>query len=352
MSASHIQVMDSRRRRSVHGAPGSSSVAQAGTEDGLRISLTVAVVDAYDSPLVALPAREHAVGFTLRGGTHTAISDYLDLGVLRQLGGRRLVGRLTFRYTYDEANRTVTVCGTDFDSADGMCLVTLPEGTTEICRQRAGTAGYGADELRANPHWNYTTPATPGLRDVLAGLVRSANSELIAALEAEGSLIVRVRKNPPEMSPQEHRQFLAVYRNGTFHGFLEPGTVAGPEDEIFTVESVFGGEVTLSYGEAFANVIGSTSDPSIAGLTWIQLWANQFGVYPVICTSYNANGFACGSSLVGGHVVSGKTAVSVPKGSNAVYIFPICVQHNNNNGVYMEAIKYLKGIWLKNYLGT
>jgi hypothetical protein len=121
---------------------------------------------------------------------------------------------------------------------------------------------------------------------------------------------------------------------------------------VLTLESVFGGEVTLSYGEQFANVIGSTTDPKIAGLTWIQLWANQFGVYPVVCTSYQLNGFSCGSSLVGGHVIAGTQAKTVTPGSNSVWIFPICVQHNNNDNVYMEALKYLKGIWLKNYLGS
>jgi hypothetical protein len=28
------------------------------------------------------------------------------------------------------------------------------------------------------------------------------------------------------------------------------------------------------------------------------------------------------------------------------------VAHNNNDNVYMEALMYLEGIWLKNYLGT
>src|SRR5262249_14429005 len=125
----------------------------------------------------------------------------------------------------------------------------------------------------------------------------------------------------------------------------------GPGDKIVTVDSVWGGTVAFSHGEAFANVIGSTSDPKIAGLTWLTLWANQFGT-PNICTSYQFNGFNCSGFLVGGHVVTGQQAKVMPAGSNAVYIFPICVSHNNNNNVYMEALQYVNGIWLKNYLGT
>ena len=71
-----------------------------------------------------------------------------------------------------------------------------------------------------------------------------------------------------------------------------------------------------------------------------------------ICTSYQFGGFGCGNSLVGGHIILGTQAKIVAKGSNSVYIMPICIQHNNDDNVYMEALKYLKGIWLKNYLGT
>jgi hypothetical protein len=74
-------------------------------------------------------------------------------------------------------------------------------------------------------------------------------------------------------------------------------------------------------------------------------------VYPSICTSYQFQGFHCGTSYVGGHIVPGTVARTVPKGSNAVYIMPICHAHNNNDNVYMEALQYQDGIWLKDYLG-
>jgi hypothetical protein len=106
----------------------------------------------------------------------------------------------------------------------------------------------------------------------------------------------------------------------------------------------------MNYGETFANVIGSTSDPKIAGQSWIQLWANQFGHYPVNCTSLSYGGFPCGNTFVGGHVISGQVAHVVAAGSNSIYIYPICHAHNSNDNVYMAALQYLDGVWLKNYL--
>lgn len=318
----------------------------------LTINVRFSLPGGYHNPFVTLDDRDHSLTFTLLEGTNTAESELVELGVVHRLEGRKLLGKFTFQYSYNPEARVVTVCGTDFDSMGSMCLTTLPQGTSEYCHQRAAGGGFIGDDLTANPHWNYVTPLTPGLQDVFAGIVRTVNNRLILALEKEPQLIVQVRKHPPELSPEEHQQFLAVYRNGEFLGLHEPGREYEPEDLIVTVESVFGGEVTLNYGEKFANVIGSTNDPKIAGLTWIQLWANQFGTYPTVCTSYQLNGFSCGSSLVGGHVIAGTQAKAVAKGSNSVWIFPICVQHNNNDSVYMEALKYAKGIWLKNYLGS
>lgn len=313
----------------------------------VRFSLPIA----YQNAFVTLHDGEHKVDFHLKEGTHVAQSEFVDLGVVDRVEGRRLLGKFSFEYTYEPETHVVTVNGTDFDSARSMCLTTVPEGTSEFCRQRVTGGGFVADDLTSNPRWNYVTPLTPGLKDVFKGIVRTVNDRVIEALQEQPHLIVQVRKHPPEMSAEEHQKFLTVYRDGQFQGLHQPGRQYGPGEQVFTVDSVFGGEVTLSYGEAFANVIGSTHDPKIAGLTWIQLWANQFNTYPVVCTSYQSNGFGCGNGLVGGHVIAGQHASIVPQGSNSVWIFPICVQHNNNDNVYMQALKYLKGIWLHNYMG-
>jgi len=317
----------------------------------LNIDIGIALPLPYVSDFVTLSPQEHAVAFELVDGTHVAQSTALDLGVVHGFQGRRLLGRFTFEYTYDSERRTITVPGTDYDSAGGMCLVTMPENSDETCRQYGAGGGFRADELTSNTHWNYTTPLTPGLRDVFIALVRTASDRVIAQLKERDGLIVQVRKHVPELPPELHQQFMTVYRDGVFQGFHEPGRQYGPGDEVLTIESVFGGEVTFNYQEAFANVIGSTPDPHIGGLSWVQLWANQFNTWPVVCTSYQSFGFNCGNTFVGGHVVTGTVAKSMPAGSNSVYIFPICHAHNNNDGVYMLALKYLQGIWLKNYLG-
>jgi hypothetical protein len=317
----------------------------------LKMVVRFSLPNGYQNHFVSLHEYQHTLSFILHEGTNTAKSDFVDLGVIHGFERRRLLGQFTFQYSYDSERRVVTVCGTAFDSGDSMCLTTVPEGTSEHCTQRVAGGGFVGDELTANPHWNYLTPLTPGLQDVLGGVVRTVNHRLIEALEKEPQLIVQVRKHPPELSAEEHLQFLTVYRDGEFQGFHEPGREYGPRDVVRTLESVFGGEVTLKYGENFANVIGSTDDPKIAGLTWLQLWVKQFDTSPVVCTSYHFNGFSCGNSFVGGHVIAGTKAKAVAKGSDSVWIFPICIQHNNDDAAYMEALKYFKGIWLKNYLG-
>lgn len=317
----------------------------------MDVTVNIGVPFGYDNGFVSLASNEHAISFHLEEGTHVATSAIIDLGSVHKAGGARLLGQFSFTYTWSSADRIVTVCGSDFDSPDTMTLATWPEGTQEICRQRASGGGFRYQDLKANPMWNYTTPLTPGVEDIFDGLVKGANEKLIQALQATPDIAVQVRRPVPKLSPDVHEQLMLVYRNGVFDRVHEANTLLGSNEQLYTIESTFGGEVTLNYKEAFANVIGSTSDPKIAGLSWIQLWANQYGQYPVICTSYHSNGFNCGNSLVGGHVIGGKTAKSMPKGSNSVWIFPICIQHNNDDKVYMEALKYLKGIWLNNYLG-
>lgn len=318
----------------------------------LLLKLSFAPHIAYQTQFVDLIDAPSTIAVALEDGTHTFQSEDVDLGSLALFENRRLLGRVVFSYTYDEAQRTVTVCGTDFPSADALRLVTFPAGTTEYCYHRAArSAGFAADDLMANPHWNCRTPLTPGLDEALQGMARAANKSLIAGLEDVPGLVVRIRQQPPEVSAEAYQQLLTIYRDGVFQGPYEPGCELGPRDAVQTIDSVWGGTVKFSVGEAFANVIGSTSDPKIAGKSWINLWADQFGVYPNICTSYQFNGFKCGSSFVGGHIVTGTTARQMPKGSNSVYIMQICHPHNKNDNVYMEALEYQAGIWLKDYLG-
>ena len=298
----------------------------------LDIEVPFSLPIGYDNSFVTVRGRSHVVAFHLKEGTHVARSEPVDLGVVHGVGGRRLLGEFSFEYTYEPERRVVTVNGSDFDSARSMCLITTPEGTGEFCRQRVA-GGFLAEDLTGNPRWNYVTYLTPGLRDVFAGLVRTVNDRAIEALQKVPGMIVQVRTHPPQLSAEEQQQFL--YESG---------------GDVFTVDSVWGGVVTLKYSEAFANVIGSSQDPKIGGMSWIRLWEQQYGVTATICTSYQFKGFPCNYPILGGHVISGQHAETVHPGSNSVWIFPICQQHNNNDNVYMAALRYLNGIWLKNYM--
>ena len=124
------------------------------------------------------------------------------------------------------------------------------------------------------------------------------------------------------------------------------------------VRSTYGGKHTFSSTDDFANVIGSSSDPKVDGLAWINLWKRTYPGVPVTqCSSLkfptNSSfpaGFPCTTTFVGGHVILGQTASIVAQGSNSVYIIPICQKHNKNNGVYMMPITEGRAVRLNNYL--
>jgi hypothetical protein len=310
----------------------------------------------YQNEFAELGGGSSDVTVALEDGTHTFTSGDVVIGDFPAFEYRRLMGHITFQYSYDEAGQTVTVSGTDYASADAMCLVTFPEGTAEYCRQWAAVgAGFPADDLMANPHWNYCTPCMPGMEEVLREMARAANDALIAALRNVPGLIVRIREDLPELSPEVYRQLLTVYRNGTFRGLYGQVGDLIAEDDVLSIESIYGGTADLGYNRDFANVIGSTRDPRPRGSSWLNLWTVTAGggIPPRVCTSLDTRGFDCGSSLVGGHVILGQVAEEVPTGSNSVLILPICSGHNNraNDNLYMSTITYQTAVWLKNYLG-
>ncbi|PMD35114.1 hypothetical protein L207DRAFT_517210 [Hyaloscypha variabilis F] len=192
----------------------------------------------------------------------------------------------------------------------------------------------------------------PGAAVVMKGIVRGASDALIAALVAEPQLTVVVRTTLTGELPMEHYlQLCRVFRKGEFLEIYDQTRQYEVGDEVHTPDSAWDGVVYMSFGERIANVIGSTGDPTIGGMWWIRLWAGEVsGFYPSVCTSQNY-GVTCDTNLVGGHVIEGTIAMSMPPGSK-VYIFPICSTHNNKDYVNMAAVTYLEGCALKNYMGT
>lgn len=230
-----------------------------------------------------------------------------------------------------------------------MVLVTQAEGIDEICVERTVLDGLTLEESQRNRFWNYRTQLVPGADKVFNLIVRDANRAMIEALKQQKEVIVQIRTPLPALSTKHYLSLCTVYRNGEFLDMYDKDKDYGADIVIGNPESTWGGTVYMHHGENFANVIGSTEDPHIAGKSWIRLWADQFEHYPMICTSHNYGGFVCGHTFVGGQVISGTVAHTVATGSNSVYIYPICHAHNNNDNVYMAALQYLDGVWLNNF---
>ena len=211
----------------------------------------------------------------------------------------------------------------------------------------------------SNPNWNYTTQYTPGLAKALSASIRAADDSIIAAAR-QVFPVVRVNTPPPVLETAEDvNKWMTMHAlDGTHLGTFDPAKVY-PEGTTMVnhLQSTWGGTVTFAQNQFIGNVIGSSPDPKLPGSQpWIEIWERQFGMEQY-CTSHNwASGlaFACDDSVqanrVGGHVVTGTVAKSMPVGSNSVYIIPICKAHNSDDTVYMRANVYTQGIWLKNYL--
>ena len=305
----------------------------------------------YRNAFVEIAPESQNLPVEFHYGTHTFQSRTVNLGTLHAFESRALLGYFAFRYSYDDDEETVTVCGTDFESDDAMCLTTFPEGTTEYCHQRAGAGGFAFEDLMAQPHWNYRTPLMPGLEKLLQQMVRSANTSLIDALKINAEVTVKIREHPPALPAEEYQQLLAVYRNGELLGPYDPTRQYGPGIVVLGIESVYGGSVYLKRSQNFANVIGSSDDPTIGGMSWITLWRSVFPESEHPCTSLGyPNNFPCGTAVLGGHVVMGKRSKELPVGSDLAYIVPICHAHNNNDRVHMEAIEHREAVWLKRFM--
>ncbi|KAK6528051.1 hypothetical protein TWF281_009308 [Arthrobotrys megalospora] len=235
-----------------------------------------------------------------------------------------------------------------------MLSITWPEGTKQFAYERAASVGFPADDVYHNEDWNYHSHLTKGAADVFKGIERHANDALIAALTATKKVVIQVRQTLPANLPlEDYINLCTVHRpDGKLLGTFNPLHKYDEGVQIKEVGSRYGGIVTVPPGWKFANVIGSGPDPKGRVTSWLALWSAAYGsVTPVGCTSLNfPSTVTCGASLLGGHVIAGTVASTVPTGSNTVRIFPICDAHHDNNDVYMEALTRQNGVWLTNYM--
>lgn len=249
----------------------------------------------------------------LEDGKHRIEEKAVKTG-LKKDAGEDITATLFLTYQYNQEEQEIILCSSEYESEDATCLSLYNGASDEISLIYAyqteaevmGAADSGREELYRTLH----------------RYIRTINKKIYdAACEVDLRILLRT-PCPVELKDADW--------NGS------------------SFQSSWGGEVTFRYNEAFANVIGSCYDQKIAGLSWINLWENQFG-HAQCCASHNQLQFHCSNQLDGGHVVSGQNALRVPYGSNNVYIMPICHSHNMDDTVYMLAHHYRRGIWLVNY---
>jgi hypothetical protein len=328
--------------------------------DSLRISIALDPPPEEGGQLAqgAAPRRPDAasISLPLNGGSGIVTTRPLAFGRVPDMPNPTLMATLSVWYSYDPESRTLTLCSPDHPSSDAPHLSTFPVGSDLATRHYAGArdraaSGDGAQrDMPGAAAWL----STPAAVAHLGATLHSAHQGIVDAALAQG-INVAVRTTPPALTPEQEADLRFVYREGLFRGAYDPSVPLGPDDTVHPLHSVWGGTVAFTYGEYFANVIGSTGDPKIAGLSWIQLWYNQFQVAPPQCASLNFPGgaYPCSpystNSPVGGHVIVGTVATQVPWGVNYVYIIPICAKHNADDNVYMSALQTQSGIWLKNY---
>ncbi|KAF3186624.1 hypothetical protein TWF225_004672 [Orbilia oligospora] len=319
------------------------------------VKLSVGSPVPYQVPTLNLHGHVYEIEVSFKEGINNSFtSPELEFGDIHIGGRRKLLGALTFRYSYDVKRNIVRICGTDFPSADGMAFITRPEGTEQYAYEHAANAGFAADEVHHNRDWNYNSPLMPGAAKIFKDIARSANEALIAALAATNNVGIQIRETLPAGLPLEHYLKLSTvhHPDGRLIGAFDPAHNYGEGVQIKKLDSYYGGKWNVPVNGPFANVIGSTPDPTHSAPSWIALWIAVYGgVTPVGCTSLNfPSTVKCGPVLIGGHVIDGEVPAAVASGSNDVMILPICHAHNNNNKVYMEAITRQNAIWLSNYM--
>ncbi|KAI0108253.1 hypothetical protein F4814DRAFT_451535 [Daldinia grandis] len=297
----------------------------------VTVSFPVGSTADYSVPILEITSDIHQIQATFEDGDHLFTSSDFKLGTVRIASSRALIGRLTFRYSYNSNSKTITVCGTNYPSADGMTIMTMPEGMNdEACFEHAADAGFLADEVYRNGKWNYYSPLMPGAPRKIKAIVRDANDALIAALGEVPDLTVRVRQILPDLPVEDYLALCFVIHDGRVLRGYDPAQPYEPDCELHTPHSTFIGSEKWPANREFANVIGSTSDPRPPSYrSWLELWRRTMSRDGPNCASYKfPQGILCSGGSVGGHVILGRTAQQVATGSNDVRIIPICRGHN------------------------
>lgn len=308
------------------------------------IDIELPLVPEVDTHTYLLKDTHVPVCLALVEGTHQITTPPVRLGHLKTEGQRAIMASLTLWYRYDAEHALLTLCSSNLDAQDTAHVSIGMEGDPPAAWMPV------FPESTPSPYvaWNgrYVL-GSPTLTTSVQNALKSINERILEKALAVG-LTVEVRTPLPDLDEETFEKLLLVYHKGSFVEFYDPEKDYGHDYSVHNIMSKWAGEVYFGPADNFANVIGSTGDKKIAGLSWLQLWQKQFGQAHTCASLYYKN-FPCSGGLVGGHVILGKQAKAVAHGSNSVYIIPICTAHNNNDNVYMAPLQINKGVWLMDY---
>lgn len=302
---------------------------------------------AYETDHVTVVATSATLTLPLSPGAHGAESPAVTIGTLKDFGSPEITAAIQLVYQFDPAVPELTLTAPDLAAAEAPRVRTqlrdLPQAHALLSARTDGDL--------ASARWHPGSPLTPGLDDMLRLALFTAVDRIQQAALAQG-INVLLRDRFPQLDADTYARLCMVFEGGAFQELYQPGKRYGPDAEFFHIESTYGGLYIFATNAAFANVIGSTYDPKVAGQTWIALWRAKTGLAGTTCSSRGyPTGFSCNTPILGGHVVSGTVAKSVPTGGSC-YIIPICNHHNTVNSSSMEAITNQKAVVLKDYMRT
>lgn len=264
----------------------------------------------------------------------------------------KVYAHISIPYSYDLSTGFITICGPDATGDEQLAIHTCLEQHNKMTNQYNSKR---SDTTEASPNmWTDFIESNPKVKQMYQTTIRQVIDTLVNKLLDSGVQGVIQTGSAPIVNPYNFQDYKAMFTP-------EKADVEQPSlDDLLEVqsmvESTYYGTITWSLNYAFANIIGSTSDPKPQGYSsWIRLWADACnnGYGTTHCSSFNyANGhtpFTCNTTdFVGGHVIPGQSAKSVAKGGTA-YIFPICKSHNNNDNIYMSSRYNPVGVVLHNY---
>ena len=319
------------------------------------LTLELPLAPAYGDEMASLAQQTMPVTLDLSGGPRIFHSAAKTVGSYQ---GAEVKAQLSFDYEYDRAENKLTIHGNDDRTDRQLRLTTFLSGAPDQGLLQAPSLVFytapndiGQNQPLLNV-WADHVGRRPAALAALVDVARSANNTLVKAAMDAGVDSVLELGTPPVVTLDNLDDWKRM--------FGEPLAEAPAADRIaelirvqFRVNSTYVGTVTWNEDTTYANVIGSTDDPKVGGVSWVSLWSDKCngGNGTDTCSSFNFfsrdTEWKCQTNdFVGGHVITGILAKSMPKGST-VYIFPICKRHNGSDPNYMKSKYNPKGVQLK-----